>query len=73
MATNMAGRNVSMAPKNIQMSAMDSPWFHYALFYFLLNWHLIEETFLAQKKCAYYQSGTQFLIKTLSSNNVLLT
>ena len=56
--------------KNIQMAAMDGPLFNHALFYFLLNLHVVEETFFAQKKCAYYQSGTPFLIKTLSSTNV---
>ena len=69
-ATNITGRNVSMAPKNIQMAAIDSPLFNYALFYFLLKLHLVEETFVAQKKCAYYQRRTQFLSKTLSSTNV---
>ena len=69
-ATNMPGRNVSMAPKNIQMAAMYSPLFNYALFYFLLKLHLVEETFVGQKKYAYYQSETKFLIKTLSSTNV---
>ena len=36
-ATNIPGRNVSMAPRNIQMAAMDSPVFDYVVFYFLLN------------------------------------
>ena len=72
-ARNIPGRNFSMAPKNIQMAAMDSPLFGYVVFYFLLELHLVEETFVAQKKCAYYQSGTQFSIKTLSSTNVWLT
>ena len=72
-ARNIPGRNFSMAPKNIQMAAMDSPLFGYVVFYFLLKLHLVEETFVAQKKCAYYQSGTQFSIKTLSSTNVWLT
>ena len=31
---------------------------------------IIEETFVAQKKCAYFQSGTQFAIKTLSSTKL---
>ena len=37
---------------------------------FLLKLHLIEETFVAQKKCAYYHSETQFSIKTLSSTKL---
>ena len=36
-ATNIPGRNVSMAPRNIQMAAMDSAVFDYVVFYFLLN------------------------------------
>ena len=36
-ATNIPGRNFSMAPRNIQMAAMDSPVFDYVVFYFLLN------------------------------------
>ena len=36
-ATNIPGRNVSRAPRNIQMAAMDSPVFDYVVFYFLLN------------------------------------
>ena len=48
----------SMAPKNIQMAAMDSPLFEYLVHYFLLKFHLVEETFVAQKKYAYYQSWT---------------
>ena len=43
--------------KNIQITAMDSPLFDYVVFYFLLKLHLIEETFVAQKKCAHYKSG----------------
>jgi hypothetical protein len=39
--------------KNVQMAAMDSPWFKYVLFNFLLKLHLLEETFVAQKKCVY--------------------
>ena len=34
---NKPGRNFSMAPRNIQMAAMDSPVFECVLFYFLLN------------------------------------
>ena len=48
-----------MAPKNIQMAAMDSHLFGYAVSYILLKMHLVEETVVANKKCAYYQSGTQ--------------
>ena len=36
-ATNIPYRNVSMAQRNIQMVAMDSPMFDYVVFYFLLN------------------------------------
>ena len=36
-ATHIPCRNVSMAPRNIQMAAMDSPVFDYVVFYFLLN------------------------------------
>ena len=36
-ATNIPGRNISMAPRNIQMAAMDSPLFDYVVLYFLLN------------------------------------
>ena len=36
-ATNIPGRNVSMAPRNIQMAAMDNPVFDYVVFYFLIN------------------------------------
>ena len=36
-ATNIPGRNISMAPRNIQMAAIDSHVFHYVVFYFLLN------------------------------------
>ena len=48
-------------------------WIHlfdYVAFKFLPKWHIVEETFVAQKKCAYYQSGAQFSIKTLSSTNI---
>ena len=50
MATNIPGRNVSMAKKKIQTAAMDSPLFDYVVFYLLLKLHLIEDTFVAQKK-----------------------
>ena len=43
-------RNVSMAPKKIQMAAVDSSLCEYVVFYFLLNIYLFEETFVAQKK-----------------------
>ena len=36
-ATNIAYKNVTMAPRNIWMVAMDSPVFDYVVFYFLLN------------------------------------
>ena len=42
-ATNIPGRNVSMAPKNIQMAAMDSPLFDYVGFHFLLKLHLVKK------------------------------
>ena len=51
-AINIAGRNVSMAQKYIQMAAMDSPLFEYVVFYFLLKLHLIEETFLFPRRSA---------------------
>ena len=35
--TNIPGRNVSMAPRNIHMAAMVSPVFDCVAFYFLLN------------------------------------
>ena len=72
-ARNIPGRNFSMAPRNIQMAAIDSPLFGFVGFNFLLKLHLVEETFVAQKKCTYYQNGTQFSIKNLSSTNVWLT
>ena len=37
-ATNVSGRNVSMAPQNIQMAAMDSPLFDSVVF-FCCCWH----------------------------------
>ena len=42
-ATNVPGRNVSMAPKKIQRAAMDSPLFDYVVFHFLLKLHLVKE------------------------------
>ena len=36
-AKNIPDRNVSMAPRNIQMAAMDGPVFDYVVFSFLLN------------------------------------
>ena len=36
-ATNIPGRNDSMAPRNIQMAAMESPVFDFVVFYILLN------------------------------------
>ena len=36
-AKNIPDRNVSMAPRNIQMAAMDGTVFDYVVFYFLLN------------------------------------
>ena len=66
-AINIPGRIVAMAPKNIQMAAMDSPLFDYIVL------HLVEEFFVAQKKCAYYQSGIQLSFKKLCSTNLWLT
>ena len=40
-ATNIPGRNVSMAPRNIQMAAMDSPVFDYVEFNFLLITYMV--------------------------------
>ena len=36
-ATNMPCSNISMAPRNIQMGAVDSPVFDFVVYYFLLN------------------------------------
>ena len=36
-ATNIPGRNIYMAPRNIQMVAIDSPVLDYVVFNFLLN------------------------------------
>ena len=41
-ATNILGRNISMAPKNIQIAAMDSLLFDYVEFNFLLKLHIID-------------------------------
>ena len=58
--------------KNIQMAAIYSPLFDYVVLNFLLKLQLVEVNFVGQKKCAYYQSWTQFSIKTLSSTNIWL-
>ena len=42
--------------KNIQMAAIYSPLFDYVVLNFLLKLQLVEENFVGQKKCAYYQS-----------------
>ena len=49
MTTNLPGRNISIAPKNIQMAAIDSILCDYDVFYFLLKLHLVEETFVARR------------------------
>ena len=50
-ATNIPGGNVSIAPRSIQMAAMDSPVFDYVVFYFYTTKLTSMITFFKRQGC----------------------